>query len=208
MKVEIRVSNLCKSYGGVVIFHDYNCVFYSQKYNCITGPSGVGKTTLLRMLMGLENYDRGEIRGIEGKRFSCVFQENRLLENFTGLENIKIILGKKRDEEEILEGFESVGLYSSRHLPVYTYSGGMKRRLALLRAILAHYDIIVLDEPFKELDEKTYFKCIDYFEEKTRGKSVILSTHNPYEMERFGNHKVDIINNTKTLPIDNEPYNR
>ena len=193
MKVEIEISNLHKAYGKLIVFNKFNCTLYSQKYNCITGPSGSGKTTLLRILMGLEDYDSGTISGIADKQFSCVFQENRLLESYTGLENIRIIANKKKKDDDFLKELDTVGLYSSANLPVYTYSGGMKRRLALVRAMIADYDIIVLDEPFKELDKNTYAKCLDYFEKRTIGKTVILSTHSRYEIDRFGDNQIDIL---------------
>lgn len=79
--MDIRVEKLCKAYGEQQIFQDYGAVFPEGKVSCITGSSGRGKTTLLRLLMGLEQPDGGTILGLEGARFSAVFQEDRLCEN-------------------------------------------------------------------------------------------------------------------------------
>lgn len=188
---EIKISALSKGYSNHIVFENFHCSFHPQKWNCIVGPSGAGKTTLLRILMGLEDY-QGKITGIEAKKFSCVFQENRLCEGFTGVDNVKMVVNKKINPQTILYDLKQLGLAEYANLPVSQYSGGMKRRLAIARALITEYDILILDEPFRELDQSTYQRVLSYVEKKAIGKTVILSTHNPYEIKRFGTNKVYI----------------
>lgn len=188
---EIKISALSKRYSTHIVFKNFHCNFLPQKWNCIIGPSGAGKTTLLRILMGLEGY-QGKITGIEGKKFSCVFQENRLCEEFSGIENVKMVTNKKTDPKKILHELRQLGLADDANLPASQYSGGMKRRLAIARALVVKYDILILDEPFRELDQNTYQRVLNYVEKKAMGKTVILSTHNPYEIKRFGENKIYI----------------
>ena len=147
------------------------------------GASGCGKTTLLRILCGLLPPDSGRIDGAEGAWYSAVFQEDRLCENLTAAANIRLVTGNSRSREEIESALAAVGLADCSGKPVREFSGGMKRRTALVRALLAEYSVLVLDEPFKGLDESTREQTAGWCRKMTAGKTVILVTHDPRDCE-------------------------
>ena len=151
----------------------------------LMAPSGAGKTTLLRMLMGLETADSGEISGLSGRRISAVFQEDRLLENMNPVDNIRLT-APKLDRAVILREMAAMGLTDCENQPARELSGGMRRRVAILRALLCGADVITLDEPFKGLDEATRARVIDETRRLCRGKTVLMVTHEAAEAERMG----------------------
>ncbi len=184
----IIIKDICKRYDDVIVFENYSILLEKNKINCIMGQSGSGKTTLVRLLMGLEHADKGSIQGIEGLKKSAVFQEDRLCENLDVLTNIVMPHINKESFNkfsrlQIETALDCVDLSGCSDKKVSTLSGGMKRRVAILRAILADYDLLILDEPFKELDENTKKLNINYLLEKAKGKTVIFITHDKYELE-------------------------
>ncbi len=181
---DIIISSLNKSFGENRVLINLNATFPHGKISTIMAASGVGKTTLLRILTGLEKADSGEIKGIESKKISVVFQEDRLCENLSALTNIKFVTNK--DDADILTALNEIGLAEFEHMPVNKLSGGMKRRCAIVRALLSDYDILLLDEPFKGLDEDTKQKVMDYTKARIKGKTVILITHVKEEAEILG----------------------
>ncbi len=190
MKNNIIVKNLTKYYDEELIFNKYNCEFKTNEYNIIMGSSGIGKTTLLHILMGIDNDYTGQIINIP-KSISPIFQENRLLEDFTVYTNLKIVNDSIKEDEIDVElsrmGLEGIGNKKIREL-----SGGMKRRITILRAIMKNSEIYIFDEPFKELDESTYYIILKYIEEKLTNKTVILSTHRKEEIEFFNGNLISI----------------
>ena len=183
MAIELR--EVSKAFGYKQVLQGFSHTFPQGKLTCVMGPSGCGKTTLLSLLLGLERPDSGEIRGMEGQRLSAVFQEDRLCENAGAVSNIRLVnpaLSKAAAEDML----EELGLGDSLRQPVRTLSGGMKRRVAILRALAAEYDVLLCDEPFKGLDEATKAQVMDYFLGKTQGKTVILVTHDPGEAKSLG----------------------
>lgn len=189
---QIIISHLSKSYGENKVFSDFSAVFERGKTTCIMAPSGAGKTTLLRILTGLETADAGRIESMDGLKKSMVFQEDRLCENLSVSANIRLVRQKKtwgrdqKEKKEIQEALESVGLAGNGDQQVRELSGGMKRRVALLRALYSDWDILFLDEPFKGLDEETKTQVMCYTKEKCRGKTVIFVTHERSEAEEMG----------------------
>lgn len=178
--MDISIQGLSKAYGENRVLTDFSAVLPAGAVTCIMAPSGRGKTTLLRILMGLEQPDSGAIQGLEGKRRSVVFQEDRLCENLSPVSNIRLVC-PERNRAQILEAMEAVGLSGCAAQPVRELSGGMRRRVAILRALLAHYDILFLDEPFKGLDAETKAIVMAYVAEQSAGKTVLLVTHDPTE---------------------------
>lgn len=189
---QIIISHLSKAYGENKVFSDFSAVFERGKTTCIMAPSGAGKTTLLRILTGLETADAGRIEGMDGLKKSMVFQEDRLCENLSVSANIRLVRQKKtwgrdqKEKKEIQEALEAVGLAENGDQQVRELSGGMKRRVALLRALYSDWDILFLDEPFKGLDEETKTQVMCYTKEKCRGKTVIFVTHERSEAEEMG----------------------
>ncbi len=183
--MDIAVKDLSKSYGENPVFTHFSYVFPAGRTTVVMGPSGCGKTTLLNLLLGLETPDSGEISGLSDIRKSAVFQEDRLCENVSAVSNLRLVNpGLSRKEAEgMLRG---LGLSNVLHQPVREFSGGMKRRVAILRALCAEYGILLADEPFKGLDEATKLQTMAYFKEKTEGKTVILVTHEESEADFFG----------------------
>lgn len=171
--MEIRVEGLCKSYGGKAVLTGLTAVF-RPGITCVAAPSGAGKTTLLRLLLGLERPDAGIIRGAEC-RWAAVFQEDRLLEDRSAAGNLRFALGEVPGEAGDL--LARLGLDIRDPKPVRTWSGGMKRRLALARALLAPAEALALDEPFTGLDEESRARCLDLIRERGKGRPVLLSTH-------------------------------
>lgn len=171
--MDICIQNLTKRFGEKIVFRDFSIVFPSGITSTIMGKSGVGKTTLMRILLGLESYDSGHIYGIPKKK-AVVFQENRLLEELSAFSNIKLTASKEKD---IHQALEKLGLGDSMHLPVKELSGGMKRRVSLARALLSSYELLILDEPFSGLDEKTKMKTADFIREENYHRTCLFITH-------------------------------
>lgn len=182
---EIILEKVCKSFGGKPVLQDLSAVFPQGSLSGIMGPSGVGKTTLLRVLLGLETLDGGQIHGIKGLRKSAVFQEDRLCENLFPGANIRLVT-PSLTVRAVKEAMDAVGLCGCGEQPVRTLSGGMRRRVALLRALLAEWDILLLDEPFKGLDEATKDKVMAYAASRCRGRTVLLVTHDRAEAQAMG----------------------
>ena len=182
MKEDICIRNITKSYGEKTVFKNLNLKIESGKITCIMAPSGAGKTTLLRMMMGLEKPDRGSIVGLSEKRFSAVFQEERLCEGMTAIGNIRLV-NPSLTADQIRNESQRLGMYDCENQPVSELSGGMRRRVSILRALLAGYDVLFMDEPFKGLDSALKKDVIAYVMEKTVGKTVIVVTHDRSEAD-------------------------
>ena len=179
----IELIHITKCFHNNTILDDLNISFTEGEMTCLMGASGSGKTTLLNLLMGLLKPDFGEIRGLSGKRIAAVFQEDRLIEHFDALQNIKLVCDKQVSEERIVQELKRVGIEEATGKEVRHFSGGMRRRVALVRAILASSDVLILDEPLKGLDEVLKLQVIDYMKDRTEGKTVIFVTHDKDEVK-------------------------
>jgi NitT/TauT family transport system ATP-binding protein len=174
--MDIVVSNLSKSFGSNHVLVNFSAVFPEHELTCIMGPSGCGKTTLLNILMGLIHPDGGSVTGVPRHK-SAVFQEDRLCESFNAVSNVRLVCDKTVHKNTIISHLESIGLKDSLEQPVSELSGGMKRRVAIVRAILAKSDILFLDEPFKGLDVDTKTDVMKYLKDNLQGRTVIMVTH-------------------------------
>jgi len=174
----LEAVNLSKAFEGKQVLRDFFWRFEPGVHYGLMGPSGCGKTTLLNLLMGLLKPDSGEVKG--QAKLSAVFQEDRLLEHMTAIGNIRLV--RSLPEADIKAMLLSLGLAEeSLSQPVSEFSGGMKRRVALARALLADYDVLLMDEPYKGLDEDTRRQVQEVVRQHTRNKTVILVTHDPSE---------------------------
>ena len=185
MSGEIRVKNIRKAFAGNTVLSDLSFTFEAGSVTCIEGPSGCGKTTLLRILAGLSAPDAGAVER-DTDSIAFVFQEDRLSESFTAVSNIRLVTGRRLPVGEILRHLEELGLREAADEPVRDYSGGMKRRVAIARAVCYDADILLLDEPFKGLDAELKTKVMDYVRRHSQGKTVILVTHDPAEAAYMG----------------------
>ena len=174
---KITAERLCKAYGGECVLQNVSLTASAERITCIMAPSGAGKTTLLRILLGLERPDSGVVRCPKNCRWAAVFQEDRLLEQLDAMENLRFVLGAALDEAAAAALLSELGLEDTGRKPVRDYSGGMKRRLALARALLVPSDALVLDEPFTGLDEENRRRAIACIRRMTAGKPVLLVTH-------------------------------
>lgn len=181
----IHIQSLCKQYQGQVVLNRVCATIPKHQLTCILGASGVGKTTLLRILMGLELADSGTVAGLDDLQKSAVFQEDRLCEHLNIATNIllpHLHTTSALTPAQLAQGLSALDLQGHDHKLVGDLSGGMKRRVALLRALLSPYDILFLDEPFKGLDGPTKEKTMAFFKEKAMGKTVICITHDQAEV--------------------------
>lgn len=182
--MDIVIKDLNKTYGEKTVLNNVSAVFHAGQCTCIMAESGKGKTTLLRLIMGLEQPDSGSISGVP-ERISVVFQEDRLCEDFSIAANIRMVLDNDTDisDDGIRELLSELSMQEDINTPVGQLSGGMKRRVAIARAIAYDSEWLILDEPFKGLDETTRDKVIGTIVQKR--KSVILVSHNIEEAEKM-----------------------
>lgn len=173
---DIQISHLSMAYKGKNVLRDFSLTIPGGVTTCIMAPSGAGKTTLLRILMGLEQPQSGEISGLENLKVSAVFQEDRLCMGLNALSNIRLP-SPSLTENRVLAAMEAVGLAGCARQPVRELSGGMKRRVAILRGLLADWDILFLDEPFAGLDLTTRDAVMAFTRKVCRGRTVLLVTH-------------------------------
>lgn len=172
--MELKAVNLCKAYGGRQILRDMSFTA-GPGITCLTAPSGAGKSTLLHIFLGLVKPDSGRVE--TPSRWGAVFQEPRLLEHLDAAGNLRFVLGRELGGAE--EMLARLGLELPDSRPVREYSGGMKRRLALARALLVPSEALALDEPFAGLDRENHARSLACVREAAKTKPVLLATHDP-----------------------------
>ena len=177
----IHIKNISKSFGENKVLDYFSMTIPEGETTCLMGASGCGKTTLLRILMGLETADEGTVEGLDPSRLSAVFQEDRLCENLSAMANIRLVCLSK-DKKVIADQMDQIGLAGCANQPVRELSGGMRRRIALLRAINAPGDVLILDEPFKGLDDKTKENVILFVDRSCKGRTLLCVTHDEDEV--------------------------
>ena len=176
--MSIELVNVSKAFGETQVLRGLSERFAQGEAVCVMGRSGLGKTTLARIVMGLEKPDAGAVRGAKGKRFAAAFQEDRLVERLSAQGNLRFACGAALDEPRMAEAFAAVGLTPQDvEKPVGELSGGQRRRVALLRALLAPADVVVLDEPFKGLDEAARQAAAAYVRRMQAGRTLLCITH-------------------------------
>jgi len=175
----IELKNICFAYDDKPIINNFSLKLKEGSRLCMFGESGKGKTTLLRLLAGLEKPDNGEILGTENKRFSVVFQEDRLLPNLSVLQNVALV----GDSDKAKELLCALGLGESFDMKPRELSGGMSRRVAIARALCADYDALLLDEPFNGLDEEHVKGACDLVLKELENRPLVLVSHNKEHIE-------------------------
>ncbi len=170
---DIMLTDVEKGYGGQTVLDRVSAVYRPGQKYYLTSPSGSGKTTLLRVLAGLEIPEGGQL--VLPSAPSMVFQEDRLCEDYSAIKNVELITGEPdRAEEALSLLLEREAL----HKPCSQLSGGMKRRVALVRAMEADSDCVLLDEPFTGMDAVTRSRAEDYIRSRQNGRILIIATHN------------------------------
>jgi NitT/TauT family transport system ATP-binding protein len=176
MSVQIR--NLCKTFGSKKVLNNFNITLENGGIYCLMGPSGMGKTTLLRIIMNLETKDSGEIIGIDPDvEISSMFQEDRILPMLSAIANVNMMYEKKRPVKEIKEDLSQILPKKCLRQPVCELSGGMKRRVSLARCMHYQGKMIILDEPFTGLDMATKQEVISYILKNRRNRILLVATH-------------------------------
>lgn len=180
----IKFSNVYFSYGDKPVIENLSFTLENGKNLLITGPSGCGKTTIARLILGLDKPDSGTLTA--DKKISAVFQEDRLIEKLNVYKNICLPLNKEKTEfaNKLISEF---GLEDIRFEAIKSLSGGMKRRVSIIRALAFGGDALVLDEPFNGIDKENAMlisKIINR-EYTEKGKSVVIISHNISDAEVF-----------------------
>lgn len=171
----IEVINLSKTFDDVKVLDNFNASFTTGA-NALMGYSGIGKTTLINIMLSLVTADSGEIKGLDNKKINCVFQEDRLINQLSPLKNVMLVCknDKKENAKQLLA---QLGLNDSINKPVNTASGGMKRRVAIARALVNKADIYIFDEAFKGLDDENKNNAIKVIKNNTKNAICIFITH-------------------------------
>lgn len=176
--MKIQINNLTKKYGDKVVFENYTNTFDFNGILLIKGVSGLGKTTLMRIIAGLEKADKGEIT-TNAKSIAFMFQEDRLIPFISVLKNLTAICS----EEKALHYLKLMGLENEKDNSPLSLSGGMRRRVALARALCFESELVILDEPFKGLDEELKSVICEIIKEESKNRDFIIISHDSQDAE-------------------------
>ncbi|MBR0026963.1 MAG: ABC transporter ATP-binding protein, partial [Clostridia bacterium] len=175
----IEIKNLSFAYPTQSVFENISLTLPEAQILALQGASGSGKTTFLRLLMGLLSPQKGEIRGLAGRRVGTVFQEDRLLPWRTVKENITLPEQDPTNPMDAEVLLERLGLSGISDAYPAELSGGMQRRVAIARALYHSSDLLLMDEPFKGLDAELRKSVMDFCRERVQ--QIIFITHDAEE---------------------------
>lgn len=172
----MELKNICKSFGDHKVLDDVSLIVPKGCRVLISGPSGRGKTTLLRIMMGLERPDSGLVQNRPARQ-AAVFQEDRLPEEFTAVNSVRMTCRRSVSKRLIREHLAEVGLEGHTEKTIAQLSGGMRRRVAIVRAVLSDAEMICFDEPFTGLDDKTKRLTAEYILKNCGDKTLVFVSH-------------------------------
>ena len=176
--MDIKFEHVYKSFQNQVLLSDFSHSFTWEGCMALMGPSGIGKTTILRLISGLSKPDSGRILGVP-ERFSYMFQENRLLPFKNALENVSLASNTKRAKFYL----QKLELENAMYSMPNELSGGMQRRVALARTLAFESDLILLDEPFKGMDMVLREQVMELLKEEQEKRPILLVTHDIQEVD-------------------------
>ncbi len=184
------------TYSGAALFDGLDLELAGGSFTGLLGPSGVGKSSLLRLLAGLTSPGiSGELRGGDGQslqgRVAYMAQQDLLLPWLNVLENVTLgnrLRGEKADAQRALHLLEQVGLADAALTRPDRLSGGMRQRAALARTLMEDRPVVLMDEPFSSLDALTRLRLQALSARLLAGRTVLLVTHDPLEALRMGDH--------------------
>ncbi len=190
----IKIENVSKSYGEKKVLRDLSLFIPHGSVTAIKGSSGCGKTTLLRLICGLEKADAGNIIGVSKKDVSALFQEDRLFPWLTALENVEAVIKDKKKKPLAAQILSDLGLGDKKDLAAFPseLSGGMMRRVAIARALAYKSKVLILDEALRGLDEKNFENAVDVIERYRDERTVISVTHVVSRLEENADNFIDL----------------
>jgi NitT/TauT family transport system ATP-binding protein len=189
----IALRAVTQRFGDEVVLNGLDLDLVEGRVTALMGANGAGKTTVARLLLGLAVPDGGAVSGLEGLRRAAVFQEDRLCEQLTAVGNVRLVLDRAIRASAVVDELRRVGLDGETLVkPVRELSGGQRRRVAIVRALMADADLLVLDEPFKGLDSEAKTLVMSYVRDRCAGRTTLLITHDPAEAEWFGIRPIEL----------------
>jgi NitT/TauT family transport system ATP-binding protein len=183
---EIALRGVTRRFGEQIVLDGLDLTLPGGAVTALMGPNASGKTTVARLLLGLDAPDAGVVDGLDGLRCSAVFQEDRLCGHLSAVDNLRLVLPHS-DWPRVVDELARVGLNGdARAKPVRELSGGQRRRVAIARAMIVDADLVVLDEPFTGLDVDAKPLVLAYVKERALGRTVLLITHDRSEARALG----------------------
>jgi putative hydroxymethylpyrimidine transport system ATP-binding protein len=196
---DVAVRHASLRYGGAFLIRDLDFVLPGGRWTCLLGPSGVGKSSLLRVIAGLEPLDAGEVLCTDGRplagRLAWMSQRDDLLPWLPVIDNVTLgarLRGEPPDHARALELLARVGLVPQKDQLPATLSGGQRQRAALARTLMEDRPVVLMDEPFSALDAITRARLQVLAAELLAGRTVLLVTHDPLEALRLG-HRIQVM---------------
>ncbi len=204
----IDLRGLGLRYAGAEIFSGLTLTLPAAEFSVLLGPSGAGKTSLLRIIAGLEPPDAGEVTATDNAplagRVSYMAQQDLLLPWASALKNVMLgarLRGEAENPARAAALLEQVGLPHRAAARPAELSGGERQRIALARTLYEDRPVVLMDEPFSSLDAITRVRMQDLAAKLLSGRTVLLITHDPFEACRLG-HSFTILAGSPAPPLD------
>ena len=198
--VGLRIANARLGYAGTLLFDNLSAEIAGGQWTCILGPSGIGKSTLLRMIAGLGDIDpTTEITAADGSALAqsvaWMAQQDLLLPWLTVAENVALgnrLRGARVDRPRVQSLLADVGLDQRPDALPAELSGGQRQRVALARTLMEGRPIVLMDEPFSAVDAITRARLQELAARLLAGRTVLQVTHDPLEALRLG-HRIHVM---------------
>ncbi|MDD2217113.1 MAG: ATP-binding cassette domain-containing protein [Eubacteriales bacterium] len=195
---EVKLTQVNKRYGDKEVLKNFSMTFEAASITAIMAPSGKGKTTILRLITGLESPDSGSITITPPhSKLSCLFQEDRLLPWLNVFDNMAVALNNQSIDSDkaaalIYDMAEKLEISEALHKLPLQLSGGMKHRVAIGRALLRNAEVLILDEPFRGLDAELKLRLAERLKPYLSSRTSIIITHDNENVRNFADSVVTI----------------